>query len=498
VRPQASGVVIVSVVALMVSCSSGSSTPTQLRTSSTPAHAPAAGVVTVEFYDRAGNLLSPSQARSVMTHESAGWANDALVDPSTLQDLVGGPLHASGGSLAFDIPAQPVALAVNWPTTRGYSLVIADNGGGGFTSSATVNFTYQAALDAKRRLDAMVAARPTYVASAAFTSADARAASLILRATQAADDPDRGRLGQLALDQVNVANDLLLSEFGPADTRTRLQTSPPWFGTTLDTTTSHDARLDLAAATTAPLGWVRIVFDRNRPPSDYTSMVRAAKARGLKIMAEPVDSYYAKHYTRRQYLTQFQTFLKAFPQIDAWEVGNEVNGSWLGPGIAGKVADAASWVQRHSSAQVVLTLYWQIGTDSPGSSMFNWVRANLPPSTLGNIDVVLMSTYVEDAPLGLAFDEVMRTLHAEFPDQLLGLGELDYWSPDTSRAWWAFDRNDPTAAGRHEVASQYYAASLGYPYAIGGCFWWYFAEEAPPDAQLRASIHGVVKDVSGA
>ena len=214
-------------------------------------------------------------------------------------------------------------------------------------------------------------------------------------------------------------------------------------------------------------------------------------------MGEPVDSYYAKHYTRRQYLRQVQACVKAFPQIDAWEVGNEVNGSWLGPGIAGKVADAASWVQRHSSATVVLTLYWQIGTDSPASSMFNWVRANLPPSTRRNIDVVLMSTYVEDAPLGLAFDEVMRTLHAEFPDQRLGIGELDYWSPDTSRAWWAFDRSDPTGTGRHEVASQYYAASLGYPYAVGGGFWWYFAEEAPPDAQLRAAIHRVVRKVSG-
>ena len=150
------------------------------------------GVVTVRFYDRHGNLLSPSQARSVMTNGSHGWANDALVDPTTLQDLVGAPLHASGGSLVFDVPAQPVALALNWPTTRGYSLVIVDDGGGGFTSAGTVNFTYQAALDAKRRLDAMVAARPDYAPSAAFGEADGRAASLIQRATQATDESDRG------------------------------------------------------------------------------------------------------------------------------------------------------------------------------------------------------------------------------------------------------------------------------------------------------------------
>ena len=177
----------------------------------------------------------------------------------------------------------------------------------------------------------MVAARPTYVASAAFTSADARAASLILRATQAADEPDRGRLGQLALDQVNVANDLLLSEFGPADARTRLQTSPPWFGTTLDTTTNHDARLDLAARPrlrSAGSASSSTATGRRRTTPPWCAPRRPA---GLKIMGEPVDSYYAKHYTRRQYLRQVQACVNAFPQIDAWEVGNEVNGSWLGP-----------------------------------------------------------------------------------------------------------------------------------------------------------------------
>jgi hypothetical protein len=488
-------IAMVSILTLLASCSSGSPSRPQPFSSPSATHQATARVVTVLFYDRQGNRLTPAQARAVMTNGSAGWANDTLLDPATLQDVVEQPLHTSGGSLVFDVPAQPVALALNWPTTRGYSLVILDDGGGGFTSPGTVNFTYQAALDAQRRLDAMVAARPTYVASTGFDAADAHAASLIQRATQATDESDRGRFGQRALDQVNVAGDLLLSEFGPADAHTRLAASAPWFGATLDTTEDHEARLDLARATTDPFGWVRIVFDRNRPPSDYVEMVKAAKARGLKVMGEPVDSYYAKHYTRPRYLRRFRSYVNAFPRIDAWEVGNEVNGRWLGPGIDRKVADVASWVQAHSSATVVLTLYWQIGTDAAKWSTFNWVRANLPASTRRDLDVVLLSSYVEDAPLGMAFDEVMRTLHAEFPDQLLGIGELDYWAPDTSRAWWAFDRGDPTGAGRHEVAAQYYAASLGYPYAIGGCFWWYFAEEAPPDAQLRASIRAVVRDV---
>jgi hypothetical protein len=471
-------------------------------TSTPRAHTPATGasdlrgVVTVLFYDRRGNQLDPSQVRAVMTNHHAGWTNDALVDPTTLQDLVGAPLHAEDGAMAFDLPGRPAALALNWPTTQGYSLVVVDDGGAGFTAPRTVNFTYQAALDAERRVRWMLASRPAYVPSPRFDAAQARASALLARAGQASDEAVRGRLGQLALDRVDMAGDLLLSEYGPVAARQRA--ASPWVGVTLDTTDGHEHVLDLARATTAPLGWVRVVFDRGRPMSEYAATVRAAKARGLRVMGEPVDSYYAKRTTAAGYLAQVRRCVRAFPRIDAWEVGNEVNGSWLGPGIARKVAEAASWVDANSDAKVVLTLYWQIGTDAPRSSTFNWVRAHLPASTRRHIDVVLLSTYVEDAPLGMAFDQVMRTLHAEFPRQRLGIGELDYWSPDTSRAWWAFDRDDPTRAGRHAVAAQYYAASIGYRYALGGGFWWYFAEEAPRDPALRRAIHRVVREVTRA
>lgn len=72
-----------------------------------------------------------------------------------------GPLFTSSGTLAFTIPSQPL----------GYSLVILDNGGSGFSGAATVNLTYQAALDEKRRLDSALAARPDYQPSSDFQAA---------------------------------------------------------------------------------------------------------------------------------------------------------------------------------------------------------------------------------------------------------------------------------------------------------------------------------------
>lgn len=132
----------------------------------------AAGQVTLLFYDRSGNQMTVNQIRSTSNNGTAGFDNDALLNPTTLEVITMGPLFTASNTLAFTVPSQSVAFAFNWPTQpKGYSLVILDNGGGGFTGAATVNFTYQAALDTRRRLDAALSARPDYVQSAAFQSA---------------------------------------------------------------------------------------------------------------------------------------------------------------------------------------------------------------------------------------------------------------------------------------------------------------------------------------
>jgi len=84
-----------------------------------------------------------------------------------------------------------------------------------------------------------------------------------------------------------------------------------------------------------------------------------------------------------------------------------------------------------------------------------------------HLDVVALSTYVEDDPLGLGFDQVYRTLHDEFPNQQIAIGELDYWSAGTTQVWWAMSPNDPTGTARRAVARQYYRAALGYDRSVG-------------------------------
>jgi hypothetical protein len=427
---------------------------------------------------------------------------DVLIDPTNLAVITKHPLRPVGNNLVFNVSgAPPVALAVNWPTATGYSLLILDNMGKGFASPGTINFTFQAAKDSRKRLDDALAARPDYRRSNQFQLLYDSADKHLQAGNASTDERVNGSEGALALDDLTRATDLLLSEYGIQYAKAHAAVAPPWIGVTIDDIGHYQRSLDVAKKITEPYTWIRIVFDPESKIGDYDDVVAAAKRVGLKVLGLPIDSHAAaKYVTTQDYVERVRAVVGHFPEVDAWEVGNEVNGKWLitapsqvpsgkafGP-VSEKINASARLVrQMRPGAMSVLTLYWQLGTDEPQWSTFNWARANLLASTRDSINVVLLSTWVDDAPMGLAFDRVMRELRAEFPGKQIGLGELGYWNKDTSKAWWAYDTNVDKA--RKRIAEQYYPASLGYEKSIGGVFWWYFKQEmADHDTPLRSVV----------
>jgi cell division septation protein DedD len=447
------------------------------------------GTVSVSFYDRNGNALTPAQVRSVSNNGTIGYDNDALVDPVTLRAISSGPLYTSGSNLAFATTGIPVALALNWPTVpHGYGLLILDNGGAGFTSSGTINFTYEAAKDVKRRLDAALAARPNYLRSAQFQDAYNRAANRLAAIGTFTAEATKGKEGQLALDDLAVAYDLLLKEHGPQRAGREQSARLPWLGFTIDTVSNYQTNLDLAAKLGGPYAWIRVVFDYGQGPSTYANLINYAKSKGLKVLGQPVDSSYDRNYTRAQYKQRFTDFIAAFPQIDAWEVGNEVNGEWLSSDIAGKIADAAAEVKAKAPGKpTVLTLFWQLNTSAVVNSMFTWVQDKLPASTRDLIDVITVSQYQEQAPMGMVFDQMMQRVQAEFPQSKIALGELGYWIPGQTY-WWAYSQNDPNVTARHAVARQYYNAAFDFPNSVGATFWWNFIPEFRSDTVMQGIV----------
>lgn len=447
------------------------------------------GRITLLFYDRDGLRLSPEQIRRLSNNGPVDRNNDFLVDPLTLRVVAAKPLQIYESNFTFDVVDAPVALAFNWPTEpQGYSLILLDNGGKGFSSPGVVNFTYQAAKDLKLRLEAAAAARPDYQPSQKFHDAYDEASGHISAAEASPDQSLKGKEGQLALDQLAVAYDALLFEHGPVFARAAGTDAPPWLGLTIDRTTHYRKTLDLAASLTQPYGWIRIVFDDGKKPSDYAEFIRYAKDKGLKVMGEPVDSFYDKRYTRVRYRQRFVDFITAFPEVDAWEVGNEVNGGWLSPEIPGKIADAVEEVRKRAPGKLaVLTLFWQLNTETAKTSMFTWIDANLPAPVRSGIDVVFVSLYQEQAPMGVFFDRMMSALRREFPAQKIGLGELGYWIPG-QRFWWAHSKDDPNRAGKHGTAAQYYHAALDYAGSVGGCFWWTYVQDFPSDPAMQSIL----------
>ena len=450
--------------------------------------AQAGGTITLLFFDRNGTALTSSQVRTISNNGGAGYNSDFLLNPANMRALSSGPLYTSGTNLAFNIPSQAVALALNWPTLPGgFQLLILDNGGVGFSSGAIVNFTYQTARDVKKKLDAALSARPDYVRSTKFNSAYQAASTQLASVDAYSPESAKGKAGQLALDQLAVAYDALLAEHGPVFARNNKAKLMPWLGFTIDRVSGYQANLDLASKLTAPFGWIRIVFDLTVTPATYSDLINYAKAKGLKVLGQPVDSTYDKKLTRAQYKQRFIDYITAFPQIDAWEVGNEVNGTWLSTDIALRIADAAAEVKARAPGKLTyLTFFWQINTDTVANSMFTWINNNLPASTRANIDVVTISQYQEQAPMGVVFDQVMKTLRAEFPTQQIGIGELGYWIPG-QQFWWAYNQTDPVAA-KLAVSEQYHAAAFDFPGSSGGVFWWTFISDFPNNLAMQQTV----------
>ncbi|MBY0274143.1 hypothetical protein K2Z84_02285, partial [Candidatus Binatia bacterium] len=429
-----------------------------------------------------------------------GWRNDATyrLDDGTI--VAHQVLRSASGKAAFDVAGVPVGLTLAWPTaSTGYSTLFLDNGGAGFSGSATVNLTHRAALDYRVKLDAARARRPSFVATARYAALDRQATDLLAAAAAAADEPTRGALGAQALDALAQCFELLLHDAGIARART-LAHGQGWWGVTIDRVDQYPAVVasvsDLVEGVAGD-AHLRIVFDGGVPATDYDGIVDAALAQGIVVVGQILDSSAMADLTLAQWQARVREYVDHFPQIAVWEIGNEVNGEWLGANVREKLEYAAAYVKSADpSDTTMLTFYWQMGTAGSGSTaLFQWIHDEVRPALKSNVDVVALSTWVGDAPLGIAFDEVYERLHALFPTQRLALGELGYWSPGTTRAWWWRSTTNPTTDVRQAFAEQMYAASFAFPYATGGVFWWYYYQEMLGGTPLWQSVNQVYRSV---
>jgi hypothetical protein len=86
----------------------------------------------------------------------------------------------------------------------------------------------------------------------------------------------------------------------------------------------------------------RIYFDVKEPARYYAAAVRELRPVSY-LMGELLDSSDEIHISAAAYRARVRSYLGAFAsEIDLWEIGNEVNGSWTGryPVVSAKLTEA--------------------------------------------------------------------------------------------------------------------------------------------------------------
>ena len=256
---------------------------------------------------------------------------------------------------------------------------------------------------------------------------------------------------------------------------------------------------------------VRVVFQPGEPPSSYARAIRRLRHHAY-VMGQPFDSTATRAASVAEYRDRVAAYVDRFgSRVDLWEIGNELNGEWVGTprDIDRKVAAAYDVVERQHRTEhlrSVITLnYWP----SHDCYAHRWEQTlrfarQLPGRVRRGVDVVLLSFYETACvprahPTDQQFVRVFTALKRIFPTSQVGMGEIG-----------AQGRADglpanPTLAEKQRIANRYYGmhaalrTELGERY-VGGYFWWYYQQDAvlaPRRRSLWPLLDGLLASLSG-
>ncbi len=313
-------------------------------------------------------------------------------------------------------------------------------------------------------------------------------------------------------------------------------THPPVFGVTITnpwvagTGSGTDLRDELRAlrSPTGRLPMARVVFDEEidevsgGDASEYVAPVRAIGADAI-VMGELLDSFYMRDYSVTEYRARACEYRAELGHlVDVWEIGNEVNGEWLGSSVTAKLAagaevfraDAAGFAAlcpgRHVRAderpyELALTLYYNGEYEGGHASatncwehadnaMLHWVDTHFTSGgdlahLAGALDYVWVSYYEDDCnDLQPRWQDVIDRLGVVFPASELGIGECGTTRASqkaryVERYYQGMDSSDPAFANMH----------VSHPRYVGGFFWWYF----DGDLDVPAVISGLHTALGG-
>ncbi len=237
------------------------------------------------------------------------------------------------------------------------------------------------------------------------------------------------------------------------------------YGLTLDAVNGLN-KIDTSLARLCKKPTTRIVFDEFVAATYYQTPVNEISKFSF-IMGEILDSYYMPQYTLQQYIDRTNEYLNLLgSKVDIWEIGNEINGEWLGntSDVVAKM-NAAYSIIKAANKKTELTLYYNKNCwSNPANEMFRWAQTNISTTMKNNLDYVLISYYEDDCNnLQPNWQQVFDSLHTMFPNSKIGFGECG-----------------TTTANKAAYISRYYRMNITTHNYIGGYFWWYYKQDCVP------------------
>lgn len=441
-----------------------------------------------------GGLMSFDELVDRQTNGAGEDArDDALLDAATLELIELSPLRPhTEATAALELPTlRPACLTLSWPTTHGYSALFVDLPGPGHYALAELaaRGLHEAQEDVQTRLRA---------AGSEVQEVDAlrtRTAQALQECEAAAAPAERAVGADSALEAATaaqLAQDEAASRLGPDDAMLGVTfTAVPASGR------SAQAVSRLAGADRTVL--VRIVVEDTDAVDEMDGWRRCMAelhAAGARVMVQICDSQALADFDEAAWMRRIGALIAAFPDADAWEIGNELAGEWTGSDAVERTLQAARALAADpatASAPRVLTLYYQLGQGAAAESVMSWAATNLIQELAELTDVVGMSVYPQWHPLGSGARRVLETLGRLAGDKPTALTELGYGAQDLDGGPWWFGSPDDVEAGRAAVARHLTAVALGQPRAWAAPLWWYYLQdeglvsEAPDASGTRAS-----------
>lgn len=461
-------------------------------------------------YDAQGRLLNAAKLSAYIGRADGrggsplwGWSPEGLTGTRPV-------LEQKGDSVVLRWEGmRHLVLSLPWPVVDdGFSTVLVDRDGRGIADGDTIRLNEEITLTQYRLFkEALVKHAkdddPQYHPTSKAKKLATRARDDIAEAQLSQDPAQRAKLFDRALHDVSVAWQTVLVEHGEQIAADPKTAGAARFGLTLDESLLlrlEDYKWILREVDRSGSNWVRLVFRPN--PADFTyekqasfneydDMVKELLKRKIRIMGCVLDTtQWPSAITPDIYAERTRRLVLHYKgQINSWEVGNEINGDWLGgmrnPIPADRVFDsfqaaAAAVKAIEPSLETVATLYWWEGTAPDEThTLFGWLSRYVPRGFGKNVDVVALSLWPEDNPVGMSLERIFERVHGALPDKRLMIGSYGYVERDKLTGYWWLDPADVDGA-RKDLVTLFTPAGLSLDKSAGGGFWWQTLDQMIP------------------